>query len=157
MHHPAMRVIRRRGAFTVIELLIVIVTMAILAGLAIPSFSNTLSERRAYAAAERLRADLQWARQHAISTSTPQPVMFSPGGYVLQGMRNLDNTSDEYKVDLSGDAHQVRLVSAELGGDKWLIFDIYGNADSAAEIVIAAGEFTKTITVQEITGAVSVR
>jgi Tfp pilus assembly protein FimT len=152
-----MRAIRRRGAFTVIELLIVIVTMAILAGLAIPSFSSTLSERRAWAAAERIRADLQWARQHAISTSTPQPVMFSADGYVLPGMRNLDNTSDEYKVDLSNDAYQVRLVSADLGGDQALVFDIYGNADSAAQIVIAAGEFTKIINVQEITGAVSVR
>ncbi len=157
MHHPVLRTIRQRRAFTVIELLIVIVTMAILAGLAVPSFSNTLTERRACAAAERVRADLQWARQHAISTSTPQPVMFSEDGYVLPGMRNLDNSNDEYAVDLAHDSYQVRLVSAELGGDQALVFDIYGNADSDAEIVISAGKFTKTINVQEITGAVSIR
>lgn len=58
---------RRRGGFTVIELMAVVVVLAVLLTLAVPAFMDLLARQRLEGAANELSADLQYARSEAVS------------------------------------------------------------------------------------------
>lgn len=58
---------RRALGFTVIELLVVIVLIAIAMTIAIPSFRGILENRRVEGVANELSADLQYARSEAVA------------------------------------------------------------------------------------------
>ena len=72
---------RRRAArgLTLIELMVVLATMAVLLGLAVPSFGAQLARHRLKAAAETLAADLAQARFEAARRGAPLHVHFAQG------------------------------------------------------------------------------
>jgi hypothetical protein len=45
----------------------------------------------------------------------------------------------------------------DLGGDATLVYDGYGNPDSAGTIVIQLGQYTKRITIDPDTGAATIQ
>lgn len=59
---------RFRGV-TLIELMVTIVVLAILAGMAIPSFTNMMERQRLINATEAIYSDLQNARSEAVKRS----------------------------------------------------------------------------------------
>jgi prepilin-type N-terminal cleavage/methylation domain-containing protein len=59
-----------RAAFTLIELLAVLLIMGLVAGITLPNLSLR-SERVALGAAQELAADLSYVRQRAVATGTP--------------------------------------------------------------------------------------
>lgn len=67
------------SGFTSLELMIVVAIVAILAALAIPSFSSTLEKQRITSAAEAILADLRWARAEAIKRNKEVRVAFTTG------------------------------------------------------------------------------
>jgi len=85
MKMPAMRA---QSGFTLVELMVVIVVLAILVGIGIPGFQRIVAENRATSAANELLATLQFARSAAIAQS--RPVTVSPtgsgwdGGWVVE-------------------------------------------------------------------------
>jgi type IV fimbrial biogenesis protein FimU len=58
---------KAQGAFTLIEMLIVVVLLAIFAAIAIPSFSRLTHNNQALTAANELYSVLQYARSEALS------------------------------------------------------------------------------------------
>ena len=52
--------------FTLLELIITLVIVTILVSVGVPSFSNMLSANRVVGAAEKMKADMEWARTTAI-------------------------------------------------------------------------------------------
>lgn len=64
--------------FTLVELLIVIVIFAILAGIAIPNFAPQVANNRATAAANDLLGTLQYARSEAVKLNATVTVCSSP-------------------------------------------------------------------------------
>jgi prepilin-type N-terminal cleavage/methylation domain-containing protein len=66
----------RRGAFTLLEMLIVLVIIAILAGLALPHIRGNTESVAINAACRQLVADLSLARQRAISQRSTVAVVF---------------------------------------------------------------------------------
>lgn len=56
-----------KNAFTLVELMIVLATMAILTAIALPNFRGYMAQKRLSGAARELYGDLSLARSHAVS------------------------------------------------------------------------------------------
>lgn len=66
------------AGFTLIELSIVLVLFALLAGMAVPSFSKTLSQARVNGVLSRLAGDIFLARSLAARDARPLLIRFDP-------------------------------------------------------------------------------
>ncbi|NIA22089.1 MAG: hypothetical protein GWP05_09055, partial [Anaerolineaceae bacterium] len=51
----------------------------------------------------------------------------------------------------------VVISSADFNDDPYVVFDTFGSPESGGSIVVAAGNVSLTVTVEPITGAVSVQ
>ena len=74
LHHPPET--RRRRAFTLLEMLVVLVIIAIIAGLTLPHIRGNTESVAINAACRQLVADLSYARQRAISQRSTVAVVF---------------------------------------------------------------------------------
>lgn len=154
----------RRG-FTLFELVLTTLVLAILAGLA---FTYTdLRTDRARAAAERLIADIDYARSEAIARPDVGCVLrfaASPQSYWLARRATPTTpishplTKGEYRVVFGSDAQpelkDVRIASMSLGGDGVIEFDALGAPDqsTAATVTVACGRNGYVVTIEPNTG-----
>ncbi len=129
-----------RGAFTLIELLIVLAIMGIGAAIAIPRYGASIARFRAESAARRVEADLKYARAAAKAASASRTVAFNLGAasYAIGGVRELNNKSGLYTVSLT-ELHGVQMSAAEFGGDSAVVFDGYGRPDSGGVVRVQYG------------------
>lgn len=67
------------SGFTLIEAIITVAVVAVLLGIAVPSFQSSLDKRRLVGAAEQLYEDLQYARTEAIKRNANVFVSFTTG------------------------------------------------------------------------------
>jgi prepilin-type N-terminal cleavage/methylation domain-containing protein len=141
-------------AFSLIELIIVAVIIAMLASMAIPRFGNSIARQRADAAAKRISADLEFARRIAMTTSKSQTVSFDTTelSYRLVGLPHLDHPDQEYKNNLFEEPYSATGISTDLGGDAEVVFDMYGTPDSGGSVQVQVGEHYRTVTLDEVTG-----
>ena len=149
---------RRRRAFTIMELVIVVLIMGIMAAVAAPRYRDSLAHFRTEAAARRIAADLMRATQHAEANETAQQVEFSlPSNfYSLEGYSDPDHPSTVYKVSLSKTGHPAKLVACDFGGDCFVTFDMYGKPQNAGSVVVQSGNRQKTVRVNGTTGRVTI-
>ena len=148
-----------RRAFTYIELVTVVIIIAILGAIVAPRFVASLSFHRVEAAARRIKTDLELARQHARTTGASQTVKFLPetDSYILIGMDHLDHPDQTYSVDISAVPYEATIVSAVFGAAAVLIFDGYGVPSTAGDVVVQAGASKRTISVDPVTGKVTIQ
>lgn len=66
----------RQKGVTLIELMIAVVVFAILAALAVPSFQGLIERKNLQGAAEKLFADMQFAKSEAIKRNQPVYISF---------------------------------------------------------------------------------
>ncbi len=147
----------KRG-FTLVELVIVVLIMGILASVVAPKYAHTLQRYRAETAANRVKADLGLAREHAISSSTNQSIVFASStiSYALPGLAHFDHRSQTYSVELAEAPYNATALSTDLGGDATLQFDHYGQPDGGGTITVHVGSLQRTVTVDPDTGKVTV-
>lgn len=147
-----------RRAFTLIELVIAVLVIGILSSVAGPKFAQSLNRMRVEQAANRIKADLQYARAYAITNSVSVTVQFSTANhnYELVGLKNLDRPSAAYIVELDDAPYNVRLSSASFNANTSVTFSVYGQPNNAGSIVVQLSGVSKTISISADSGKVSV-
>jgi prepilin-type N-terminal cleavage/methylation domain-containing protein len=171
---------RSRRAFTLIEILAVVVILGIISAVVIPQIS-TRDDQRAAAAARVLMADLLYAQNRAVAQQKVQYVQFD---VTNQNYRVLDVLSPAHviKNPVDGSTYQVtfgtastsglqqmQLQSASFDGTAVLAFDVMGipqsvNATtgvmtplSTSGVVVKSGAYTLTVTVSPYSGELTVQ
>jgi prepilin-type N-terminal cleavage/methylation domain-containing protein len=151
--------LRSRRAFTLAELVIVVLIIGILAASTGPRFSDAVHAFRADAAAKRIKLDLELVQRYARMKTASKTVQFSiaNNSYTVPGMPGLDHASADYVVHLSDTSYATTLVSADLGGDANVVFNGYGVPDSGGTAVIRSGEYSRTISLDATSGKVTIQ
>ena len=160
----------RTSAFTLIELMIVIVIIGIAAGLVLPGFQQS-TDTQLRAAAQILVADLEYAQTESrVHGDDLRLVVFDPaaGSYFLAAS-SAPATPIAHPIDKKpyrirwgqGRAHRladVTLGGLSLGGDDQVKFGVYGQLDQTTDglIRLAAGPRSIEITLDAISGAASI-
>jgi prepilin-type N-terminal cleavage/methylation domain-containing protein len=151
------------AAYTMIELVITMAIIAVLSAIAVPHYGRSLTRYQAEVAAKRVSADVVFARGNARIQSITQTVDFSTpaNGYTLTGMTDPDHPASTYAIDLTSSPYKSTLASVTFGNgaatSNKISFDRYGAPSAGGKIVVQSGDFTKTISVDGTTGAVTVQ
>lgn len=154
--HPLLRRHPLQKSFTLVELVMVVAIMAVLAAIAAPRFGKSIAQRRVSAAAKRVVADLKFARQNAMTRSINQEFQFQANSnYELIGVAHPDWPGSGYVVSLDEEPYLARISSVDFGGDATVFFDTFGVPDTGGGLKVIVGQFTKTVTVDADTGAIS--
>ena len=153
---------RGRRAFTLIEVAIVIVVLAILAAVVVP-IAMSASSVQVVGAGRMIASDLQYAQTQAIATQTPVTVSFdlAAESYALSNASGdlfHPITNNGYFVDFSADGRfdEVDIVSADFGGMASVTFDELGAPDAGGGIQLQAGPDVLTVDVATATGTITV-
>lgn len=161
---------RTARAYTLIELLIVILVLGIAAALIVPSMGGTGS-LRVQAAVRTIVADLTETQSDALAFQKGRAIVFYPEAnrYVIVDVNGAELDVDNDKIRETkiqgaefGDA---RIQSVDCDGDTTLVFDELGSpvqapmsTDPAAngQIVVTGSGQTFTITIEAYTGRITV-
>jgi type II secretory pathway pseudopilin PulG len=146
----------RRCAFTIIELVIVLLTMGILTAVAAPTFFDSLLFHRVESAARRVKADLELARTQARATSATQSITFVNSVYTLSNTKSLDKPSAIYSVDLTKQPYALNSATANFSNLSTVSFDGYGTPTSGGTVVLVAKSHSCTVTLNGTTGDVTI-
>lgn len=148
-----------RQGFSLIELTLVTVIVGIVAAMAVPRYADALARYRADAAAQRVVANLERAQTLAQSSSRDVTVWFRVHLDILE-ITDRAGTYDgelEYQTQLGKDPYHADLVSADFGGNHFLVFGGYGQPNSGGTATLAVGGLTRTVTLDPHTGKVSIQ
>jgi len=162
-----------RLGFTLIEMLIVLVILSIAAAIAVPMMSSAAS-MQIRAAGGVVAADLEYAKSMAISRGQRYAVVFDTANesYEIRDVNNVViehpiKKGSNYVVDFTSDGRldRVDITGANFDGFAKITFDYLGSpysgnagatAMNSGTITLEAGDLTKTVTVEPVTGFISV-
>lgn len=147
---------RSRG-FSLIELVCVIATIAIISAIALPHWSAAVQDQQMNSALRRITNDLALAQSRANYGSTSVTVSFSPStsSYQIVGMPDPDRPAQTYTVNLSASPYYSTLSSVSFGGSTSLAFDGYGTPLAGGTIVVTQGSTSRTLNVDATSGRVT--
>ena len=159
------------AAFTLVEILIVGLVLMIAAAIVIPNIGSA-DDSQAIAAAAILQSDLEVARSMAMTTQVPHSVVFSPDRQSYKVVANYTGVAYASAVAinhpvLKGKLYEVRLnglngmgrvsvTSIAFGGQPYVTFQSLGDPTAAGSVVLHAGNIIMTVSVEAMTGIVSV-
>jgi prepilin-type N-terminal cleavage/methylation domain-containing protein len=150
------------GGFTVIELLIVVVILAIAALTAIPMMSSAAS-MQIRSAANLIMADLEYAKSMAITRGQNYSVVFDVAADSYQ-IEDQDNNVISHPVKKGfpyivrfpneSRLNRVNVTNVDFS-DATVTFDCLGSPNSGGMVSLQAGDMTATVTVEPVTGFIS--
>jgi prepilin-type N-terminal cleavage/methylation domain-containing protein len=140
-----------RPAFSLIELIIVLVVLAVVSTIAMVRYSSSLAQYRLVITTDKIVADLEWAKARARTTSSEREVRFNAlaNGYGVPSEPLRPNSSSRYLVDLTQEPYRSKLVSASFGALNSVTFNAFGLPDRAGTIRVSSGQNTRTIRVSQ--------
>ena len=164
---------RNAGAFTLIEIIIVMVILVIAAMLAVPMVSSAAG-MQLQSAANILSADLEYAKSLAITRQRSYSVVFNVGnnsyeihdsdGVITHPMQS----SKPFSVDFDADSrlNRVEITDADIDGVATITFDYLGSPYSGSGtttplnsgvVTLQADTITMTVNVEPVTGYITVQ
>ena len=149
--------------FTLIEILIVIVILAIAAMTAIPMMGSAASVQ-IRSAGNMIAADLEYAKSLAISKGQNFSVVFDE---VAESYRIVDQDGStishpvkkgfDYVINFKNEGlGRVDISDADFDGASQVQFDYLGSPDKGGTVHLQAGTTTATISVEPVTGYITV-
>ena len=147
------------GAFTLLELVLVIAIVATLAAIAVPKYARAICRYRAEMAGRRIVADLDLVRHNARFTGSSRTVTFRTAGnrYEIPDLPDINNPALPYTVHLGDEPYLAELVSVDFNTTSSVVFDAYGRPDSGGKIVVRSGQTTQTVLVNADSGEASLQ
>jgi len=158
------RLRRARGGFTIIEILIVVVILAIAAMTAIPMLSSAGSIQ-VRSVANMIAADLEYAKSLAITKGQKFSVVFDTSADSYEIVDESGTTilhpvkKDYYVIDLQDEGlDKADITGAVFGGTdpSRVEFDYLGSPDDGGTVTVQGGKTTLTISVEAVTGYITV-
>ncbi len=170
---------RRREAagFTFIELIVIVVIIGIAAMLSVPMFSSA-ADVQMRTAANMIASDLEYAKSMAVTHQAYYSVVFDPGTetYEVQTggavIKHPTNPTADFRINLAADRRtdQVDIVAVNFDGaaSNAVTFDYLGGPHSGlpgpgmtplntGQVSLSAAGFSCTVTVEPVTGYVSIQ
>lgn len=149
----------RRPGFSLFELVLVTVIISLLALMALPRYADAMARYRADAAAQRLAADLNLARQHAEDRSATVKVLFDLSADTLTatGMASLDVQGQDYITRFADEPYYADLISVDFDSATMVQFDGFGEPTAGGQVVLSVGSLTRTIQFDRNTRRASVQ
>ena len=151
------------GAFTIIELLVVLVVLGIASMMVVPMFSSAGSVQ-VRSAANMVAADLEYAKSMAISRQGIYAIVFDKVAESYQiedGVGVIDHPVKkgfQYVVNFGSGTKfdRVDLSDAAFDGTQRIEFDYLGSPDNGGTVTLEADGMTVTINIADITGFITV-
>lgn len=160
-------------AFTLVEVLIVVVVASTIAVAAVPSISATLTHMKITALAREIATDMRYAQMLALKTGVRHRVSFEPTADSADGQPayaveaengpawNLCThpvTKRSWSVSLDDKSRYAGLTLAKsvFGSSPYLYYDRYGAPVSGGAVMLTLGDVTRTIRVAPLSGKVTV-
>jgi len=151
------------GAFTVIEILIVVVILAIAAMTALPMLSSAASVQLR-SAANMIAADLEYARSLSVSRGRNFTVVFDTAAESYEIQDEFGATIPhpvkkgfDYVIDLQGEGlERVDITNVDFAASSDVMFDYLGSPDDGGTVTVQGGNTTAIISVEPITGYITV-
>jgi len=158
MHWGRLKSREARAAYSLVELVMILVVLAIMWAIAAPRYGNAMSRYRVEAAARRIASDFALARAQAKQTSTNVVVVFDTtnNAYSMNGVQSLDHTSNTYNVNLSADPYDATLATVPFTNNQ-VTFNAYGGSDQSGQLVVQSGGYQRTITLEATSGKATVQ
>lgn len=159
---------RRAAAFTLVEVLVVVVIIGIAGAIIVPQMTRAGS-MQIQAAGRMVIADVLHAQNEAMARAEPIKLVFETTNnrYYLTDQNDAklesswrmgDSGSGNFIVDFSQDNRfsGVRLTAAGLGADQTVVFDPLGAPDTGGTVTLQSSVDTYVVTIAEFTGRVTI-
>jgi prepilin-type N-terminal cleavage/methylation domain-containing protein len=165
---------KNSAAFTFIELIVVMVVLGIAALLAVPMFSSA-ADSQLQAAANTIAADLEYVKNLAITRQMNYTMVFDPATESYRVQETATGTTIAhptkpgltFQVNFAGDnrTSQVNIATTSFDGVSSITFDYLGtpysgtgtaSAMTVGQISLSAGTFATTVTIEPVTGYISI-
>jgi prepilin-type N-terminal cleavage/methylation domain-containing protein len=158
---------RRRAAFTLVEILIVLVVAATLLAIAAPTASKALEVTKANALAREIAADVRYAQVLAVKTGDRHRVSFWSEGQAYAVRRDNGGrwdlcthpiTKKEWRIALGDKTRYAGLTmgKSQFGAAAYLYWDKFGAPESGGTVTFTLGDISRTIRVAPLSGKVTV-
>lgn len=139
----------RRTAFTLVELIMVLVVIGVVFAIAAPRFNQADDHRRAQLAKQRIESDIRLAEQDAWHSGQTREIAFdvATSTYEIRGM--VDALGNPYVVDLSKPPYSLSLSGVDFGGQTSIILDGRGtDASVTGTVTLSDGNYSEETMVE---------
>jgi len=140
--------VNQRG-FGMVEVLIVLSVLGIIAGLAIPRFNSSISQRELDIAARELAADLRWMQQTSVNSSGGAPSL-GIASDPLPSISFYTTSPYGYYITINSKTVKKNILPASVqitGNYKTISFGINGYLNSPVTIKLRSGTYFKSVIV----------